>query len=78
MSYVPIVIGIKPYYPAARCTDIEVIYRSGDKQMRLEDIPIKDAKKAITRHGLRWEAHLWRWMDRLSDWEPVAKAEGRS
>ena len=71
MSYVPLVLGIKPAYPAARCTDIEIIYRSGDKRMRIDHIPIKDAEEDITRHGLQWEAYVWRWMDGLSDWEPV-------
>lgn len=71
MSYVPVVLGIKPHLPRSPCTDIEIIYRSGNLQMLLDNIPEKKAKKQIEKHGLVWSAHRWRWMDRLSDWEAV-------
>lgn len=77
MSYVPLVLGIKPAYPIGRCSDIEIIYKSGNNRMRLEFIPIDEAKHEIEKHGMSWEAYLWRYMDGLSDWEPVTAIRAR-
>ena len=65
MSYVPIVLGIKPNYPVQPDHTIEVIYKSGDKVMRLDqldDRPNKpnSAKKELDMHGLHWSAYQWR------------------
>ena len=69
MAWVPIVVGIKParYFP--KCNHIRVIYRSGDKEMLLDNIHIKDAKAKINMHGLEWSAYMWKNEDGLSDWE---------
>lgn len=69
MSYVPIVIGIKPHLPYARPSDIQIIYKHKDKVMRLEYIHFKEAKKTIVAHGVIWTAYSWKYMDNLSDWE---------
>ncbi len=69
MAWVPIVLGIKPHYPTAPCEHIEIIYRSDDKMMRLENIHESKAAKEIEKYGLQWTAYSWRYMDGLSDWE---------
>jgi hypothetical protein len=74
MSYVPIVLGIKPYYGRAECHELEVCYVCGDKRMRLDaldDRPGKhnSAQKEFTKDGLHWKAYKWRLMDGMSEWE---------
>lgn len=71
MAWVPIVLGIKPWYGSARCENIEIIYRSDDKIMRLERIHESEAKREIEKYGMFWSAYQWRYMDGLSDWEYV-------
>ncbi len=71
MAWVPIVLGIKPSYPHSSCQDVEIIYKSGKYQMRLEYIHKTEAKQEIEKHGMIWNAYRWRYMDRLSDWEYV-------
>jgi hypothetical protein len=74
MSYVTIVLGIKPYYGRVECHDLEVCYVSGNNRMRLDlldDRPGKhnSAQKELVMHGLHWKAYKWRLMDGLSEWE---------
>jgi hypothetical protein len=65
-------LGIQPYQAAYKTPErIEIIYRSGDKVMRLVDIHIKDAEKRMEMHGLVWNAYVWRYMDGLSDWDAI-------
>ena len=71
MAWVPIVIGIKPNYPVKRCEDVEIVYKSGNNQMRLDYIHESKAQLKIEKHGMIWNAYKWRYMDQLSDWEYV-------
>ena len=71
MAWVPIVLGIKPSYPAIRCQHIEIIYKNDKHQMRLAYIHEKEAQQEIEKHGMTWNAYQWRYMDELSDWEYV-------
>lgn len=72
MAWVPIVIGIKPYYsPSSSSQYIEIIYRSDGKIMRLDYILPKEAKIVIEKDGIKWSAYKWRDMDGMSDWQYV-------
>ena len=72
MAWVPIVLGIKPgYAPAMPKKYIEIIYRNGNQQMKLDNILPNKAEKAIHHNGQEWHAYEWREMDGISNWELV-------
>lgn len=71
MAWVPIVLGIKPYYGQSRCEHIEIIYRSDNYVMRLEDIHESKAQHKVEKHGRSWSAYQWRYMDGMSEWEYI-------
>jgi hypothetical protein len=71
MSYVPIVLGIRPHTPRVVDHYIEVVYRSGDKLMRLECLDDRhgkynSAKKELDMHGRHWIA--WKWRHQNEEW----------
>lgn len=71
MAFVPIVVGIKPSQDYSPCTTIDIIYhnREKTKMMMLSYIEEDEAKREIERHGIRWYAHRYRYVDGNSDWE---------
>jgi hypothetical protein len=61
-------------YGSPNTNTLEVIYRSGDKAMRLDQLDRRpgrpnSARRDIDMHGLHWTAQRWRLQDGLSDWE---------
>lgn len=65
---IPLVLGIKPFFPVGQDHTIEVIYKSGDKIMRLDQLDDRASKpnaaqKEVDMHGLHWTAYCWRHSD---------------
>jgi uncharacterized Zn finger protein len=72
----PVVLGIKQHIPRAESHTIEVVYKSGDKMMRLDNLDDRRwkknaAKETIDKHGFTWTAYKWRSTDFDCPWEYI-------